>query len=345
MCNIAGYVGSKAAAPILLDMMRREEGCDGGYYIGLATLHEGKLYYAKLQGSQQDLERETAAASLPGHIGIIHSRSNDGGDDHWAHPFLGVQGGEAEIAYVANGGMGHFAPRAAGYNAVTLDLMTQGYAMPSKSLVQIPGYHPLPDGSIVHMSELMCQLILHNIHGGDDAAAAMARAYCRIPGEIVGLLLSLAEPDSIAWSRLNMPMMVSFADHGAYLASTALAFPADAGQPSLLPACAAGNVFHDHFTVRPYAQAPARVAPLDARVLHLGYECLCRELQAGEKIFKQLKKAADTLFEPADCAQGAQLTYEVLYALQREGRLHIEKRSLPGARPDRAASKFYFSIH
>ena len=31
MCNIAGYVGTKRAAPILLEMMKKEEGFAGGY--------------------------------------------------------------------------------------------------------------------------------------------------------------------------------------------------------------------------------------------------------------------------------------------------------------------------
>ena len=32
MCNIAGYIGSKDAAPILAKMMQRQEGFGGGYY-------------------------------------------------------------------------------------------------------------------------------------------------------------------------------------------------------------------------------------------------------------------------------------------------------------------------
>ena len=45
MCNIAGYVGNgkQEAAPILLEMMRAQEGYAGGYYTGIATIHEGKL--------------------------------------------------------------------------------------------------------------------------------------------------------------------------------------------------------------------------------------------------------------------------------------------------------------
>ncbi len=50
MCNIAGYVGTQPAAPLLIKMMRQQEGLCGGYYSGIATLHEGKIYYAKLTG-------------------------------------------------------------------------------------------------------------------------------------------------------------------------------------------------------------------------------------------------------------------------------------------------------
>ena len=38
MCNIAGYVGTKQAAPILLDMLKKQEGYGGGYYSGIATM-------------------------------------------------------------------------------------------------------------------------------------------------------------------------------------------------------------------------------------------------------------------------------------------------------------------
>ncbi|NLB80278.1 MAG: hypothetical protein GX800_01355, partial [Clostridiaceae bacterium] len=50
MCNIAGYIGNKQAAPILIEMMKREEGFAGGCYTGIATLHQGRLHYTKLTG-------------------------------------------------------------------------------------------------------------------------------------------------------------------------------------------------------------------------------------------------------------------------------------------------------
>ena len=74
MCIIAGYSGNKNAAPILIEMMKKEEFVDGGLSTGIATIHEGKLYYRKVVGDVDTLLRETDALSLPGTTGIIHSR-------------------------------------------------------------------------------------------------------------------------------------------------------------------------------------------------------------------------------------------------------------------------------
>ena len=107
MCNIAGYVGNRDAAPILIEMMRREEGFAGGYYTGLATLDCGVIHHRKLTGNLSDLLAKTDSESLPGKIGIIHSRSKSGGGDAFAHPFCNFRDNEATLAYVANGGANH----------------------------------------------------------------------------------------------------------------------------------------------------------------------------------------------------------------------------------------------
>ena len=78
MCTIAGYVGTKPAAPLLIEMMRKEEGIDSGFYTGIATIHEGKIHYRKVVGDLAQLLKETDAAELPGTIGIIHSRTPGG---------------------------------------------------------------------------------------------------------------------------------------------------------------------------------------------------------------------------------------------------------------------------
>ena len=101
MCTIAGYAGNRRAAPILIDMLRKEEFIDGGLSTGIATVHEGKLYTAKVTGSLDTLLRETDAADLPGTVGLIHSRTAGNLVSH-AHPFTSEDG---DLALVLNGTM------------------------------------------------------------------------------------------------------------------------------------------------------------------------------------------------------------------------------------------------
>ena len=85
---MAGYIGGERAAPILLDMMEKQEGFGGGFYTGIATVADGQIHWRKVIGDVATLRRETDADDLPGAVGIIHSRSKSGGDVEWAHPFV-----------------------------------------------------------------------------------------------------------------------------------------------------------------------------------------------------------------------------------------------------------------
>lgn len=340
MCNIAGYVGSRRAAPILLEMLKREEGWEGGYYSGIATIHEGKIYYAKLTGDVNRLEAETNAASLPGNIGIIHSRSKSGGGDSWAHPFIGGKDGKEETAYVANGSYGIFADRAEQVGRIADSLVAQGYALSSRALETNRVYFRLSDGSFAHMSDVMAQLITSWMDAGENDVQAMNHAFCQMPSEIVGLLLSLANPDHIAFSRVNFPMMLGFCDHGAYLASTAQAFPQDAGEPMLLPACSGGRVFADHFEAFRYDAPPASVSPIDARVYHLSYQKIEAMLQEKNCALPELKEGIKPFMPQADCYPLSALAYMILYSLQKQGRLNTVTEIVPGAREGILAPKF-----
>jgi len=87
MCNIAGYTGSKQAAPILIEMIKRQEKLDGGLSTGIATIHNGKIYTAKVTGDADELIKSTDAMNFPGTVGIIHSRP-DNNYVEYAHPFI-----------------------------------------------------------------------------------------------------------------------------------------------------------------------------------------------------------------------------------------------------------------
>ena len=101
MCNIAGYSGNKQAAPILLEMLKRQEAFDGGASCGIVTIHEGRLYCRKIVGDVDTLIKHTDALYLPGNVGIAHTRP--GGDArtyNFAHPFI-AEGGR--FAGITNG--------------------------------------------------------------------------------------------------------------------------------------------------------------------------------------------------------------------------------------------------
>ena len=51
-----------------IEMMRAQEGWGGGYYSGIATIHEGRIYCRKVTGVLDRLLRTTDALDLPGTI-------------------------------------------------------------------------------------------------------------------------------------------------------------------------------------------------------------------------------------------------------------------------------------
>ncbi|MBQ9777309.1 MAG: hypothetical protein IJW22_00140 [Clostridia bacterium] len=345
MCNIAGYVGERDAAPILIKMIKQQEGFNGGYYTGIATLHEGKLYYEKLTGDTDYLTSHTRAASLPGKIGIIHSRTRSGGGDEWAHPFVGMHGDAPFCAYVANGGVGCYKGCAQEYNEMAQALLDEGYPLASQIQIDPPAYTQLRDGSSVHMSDVMCQMILRQMEKEPDPATAMANAFCEMPSEIVGLLLSLDAPDRIIYSRFNMPMSVAFAAHGAYLASSPLAFPADAREHALLMANSSGYVFRDRFTTLPMQAPPMPVAAITADLRARAYHAAIKTLKEKEMTYAEVSRLViSPLFEEEAPRPVAALTYDTLLALKKRGLLKERLEMREGVFPHLTAPKVMLSI-
>ena len=321
MCNMAGYVGRKRAAEVLIDMMLREEGLAGGYFTGIATLDDGKIAHAKLVGDTRRLLALTDAETLGGNVGIMHSRSKALGNDERAHPFFGRNDkGEVDVAYIANGGMGHFSYRAEERNEITKRLMAEGYEMRSRMKAKAGSHPDLGDGTSVHVSDTMCQLIYKNIKSGMPAREALASAFATMPGEIAGLLLSPGVADGVVFARINMPIFVAFAPHGAYIASTALAFPEDAGEPTLIPACSSGIIRADGYEVFPFEEMPAVLEHTDADIRSRAYTEICRLLSERDCIFADLYKGIDHLFS-SEIYQREPLSYEVLHSLMRRGML------------------------
>lgn len=344
MCNISGYAGTRQAAPILVDMLMRQEGLAGGYYTGIVTWHEGKFYSYKLTGDTQKLLDTFDVLNMPGTVGIIHSRSKAGGGDEWSHPFAGRDpAGNVLNYYVANGAMGYFKPFEAQNNALALQLEAQGYHFNSRVRIESDRYQTLLDGCKVHISDTMAQLIAHNQLQGLPAHRAMEKSFCEMPAELAALLLSAREPEKIFYCVNNRPMTIARADHGMYLNSAALALPEDAQYLQQLPMHTSGWVSADRYEIHPFEKPMAETDAMDARVIAGAYDVIVQALSEGEKPCKELNAAIKPLFgnRLTPCVR---VTYEVLYALRREGRLQERIIRVEGAFPHLTAPQTMFSV-
>ena len=194
MCNIAAYVGERRAAPILIEMLSRIEGMNAGFFTGIATLHEGRLHYRKLEGELSYLLAHTDAADLPGNIGLIHGRTPGMGGDGWAHPFVGMRANEPVTALIANGSFGIFKPNLDRYTAIARSLEADGYTLTSATAQPVELGRPLASGLRAHMTDAFCQLVLRYMDAGESEARALELAFTEAPEEMVTLMLSVQHP-------------------------------------------------------------------------------------------------------------------------------------------------------
>ncbi|HKL20160.1 MAG TPA: class II glutamine amidotransferase, partial [Tichowtungia sp.] len=73
MCGVVGYIGSKQAAPVLVDGLQRLEyrGYDSA---GIAVIDGGEIAFCKEVGRLVNLEKMLDAGPLKGACGIGHTR-------------------------------------------------------------------------------------------------------------------------------------------------------------------------------------------------------------------------------------------------------------------------------
>ncbi len=331
MCNIAGYVGREAAAPRLIDMMRREEGYGGGYYTGIATLHEGKLYTAKVIGGLDRLLAETDAAQLPGSVGILHSRSKSGGDVEWGHPFVSWDG---RIALVLNGSQGPMVPRSLS-DAAAQDLDRDGVTWKAHLPQALSSYPLLADGSCVHFTEMFTHWAARHMQRGKTPMEAMAAAHNELPAEIVSLVLDAQTPDCIFATRRNMPMMLGRAEDGMYLATTAIAFP-DIPFRGIepLPILSAAAVTPDGVTLTSLDPCAIPVARIDSGMYAKAREVLLQSLREADgepkSLVALLKDGTAPLWPGGMLEQRWMLWYETLRPLLADSTVEVLTVTVPG---------------
>jgi glucosamine--fructose-6-phosphate aminotransferase (isomerizing) len=211
MCGIVALIGSREAAPLLLEGLRQLEyrGYDSA---GIATVDAaGQLTCLKAEGKLVNLTSRFEASGAPGQCGIGHTRWATHGkpEERNAHPHLD---GSGRLAVVQNGIIENF-------RSLREDLQAEGVVfrsdtdteviphLLSRELARLLAAGRSPSGSLLLEG---LQAILPRLHG----AYALAVVWAEAPGALVvarkaaPLLIGLGEGEFLCAS--DTPALAGF---------------------------------------------------------------------------------------------------------------------------------------
>ena len=177
MCGIVAYVGSREAAPILLDGLKRLEyrGYDSA---GIAVLSGDHFEIRRDVGKLNNLISKVSASPVHGMVGIGHTRWATHGEpsERNAHPHTSASG---EVVVVHNGIVENFIP-------LKEELQAEGVTFTSDTDTEV----------IVHLVDRYLQ-------AGFPFTEAARRAIAHLRGAHGIVLLSLREPGTIVAARVG----------------------------------------------------------------------------------------------------------------------------------------------
>jgi glucosamine--fructose-6-phosphate aminotransferase (isomerizing) len=195
MCGIVGVIGARAAAPVLLDALRRLEyrGYDSA---GIATLVNGHIERRRAEGKLGNLASVLERSALPGSIGIGHTRwaTHGAPTESNAHPH-----GTARVSLVHNGIIENHAELRA-------ELEAEGQAFSTET-----------------DTETVAQLVDLNLKRGMAPIEAAGSALRRLEGAYALAMIFAGHPELIIGAQHGAPLAVGFGDDEMFVGSDALA--------------------------------------------------------------------------------------------------------------------------
>ncbi len=226
MCGIIGYVGRKAASPILLEGLRRLEyrGYDSA---GVAVVHDRDLLLRKKKGRiDEGLARLLKTEPAGGSLGIAHTRWATHGppSDGNSHPHLDQSG---RIAIVHNGVIEN-------YDALREKLLKAGHKFRSATDTEVLA-HLIGDYYEKRKVGRAVPCAPDSSPGGAHGAArpatdALTQAVCGALREVIGTyglaVVSADLPDTIVGARRGSPLIIGIGKDENFLASDANAIVA-----------------------------------------------------------------------------------------------------------------------
>jgi len=195
MCGIVGILGNGAAAPRLVEALKRLEyrGYDSA---GVATLERGELKRVRAEGKLRNLEARLADHPLHGAIGIGHTRWATHGrpTENNAHPHASDR-----LAVVHNGIIENF-------RTLREELAAKGYRFATET-----------------DSEIAAFLVTDELAAGKSPADAVYASLRRMRGAFALVYLFEGEDNLLIGARQGAPLAVGQGDGEMFLGSDALA--------------------------------------------------------------------------------------------------------------------------
>lgn len=326
MCNIAGYVGSKQAAPILIEMLRRQETLDGGLSTGIATIHNGIIYHAKVIGGVDELLKNTEALKFPGSIGIIHSRP-DNNYVEYAHPFVSHSG---KSAAVSNGNMCSDENLKLIRNSIAQFLNIRvGIKFKSAMEMNASSYPQLRDGKYVAYGEVFAETVENCVTvGAMSVEKAMADASSKLFADVVNVLINTDNPENIYVTRISRPMNILTLPGESYISTSQFGFSNLPGLDNIktLPQMASCVVTKNGFTVCDAPITGGNVTDYTAEEYEHIKEQIRIQLQKESSSMDTMGGGIITVDRSPDKLRpNVKLVYDILWDFYREGILKTKQ--------------------
>jgi glucosamine--fructose-6-phosphate aminotransferase (isomerizing) len=231
MCGIIGYVGTKAAAPVLLEGLRRLEyrGYDSA---GIAVLHDGALLVRKRAGKiDEGIARELIADPVTGEIGIAHTRWATHGppSDENSHPHLDRSG---RIAVVHNGVIENF-------EQIKQRLLKTGHEFRSSTDTEV----------LAHLIGEHYEQCTEEVDTVNPLTRAVRDALREVIGTYGIAVICTEQPGVIVGARRGSPLIIGIGDGENFLTSDANAVVAHTRQVVFLSDYDVATVTRDSFEV------------------------------------------------------------------------------------------------
>src|SRR5271165_1291400 len=195
MCGIVGVIGSRQAAPLILDSLRRLEyrGYDSA---GIATLVNGHIERRRAEGKLGNLAASLDRAPLPGTTGIGHTRwaTHGAPTENNAHPH-----GTSRVSVVHNGIIENHAELRA-------ELEAAGQVFTTET-----------------DTETVAQLVDLNLQRGMSPVAAAGAAFRRLEGAYALAMIFSGHPELIVGAQHGAPLAVGFGENEMFVGSDGLA--------------------------------------------------------------------------------------------------------------------------